>query len=92
MTNLTSNNIFDKAFPNERVRSTSPFKTKEMEKDVKQIFNEIKIVDYRCYLNKTRQTVYYMIETQTHYIAYREELRTKKNIAYAVEKGDLDND
>ena len=87
MTNLISNINFDKAFQGERINCTQPLKEKRFEKDVKQIFRYEKVIDYRCYLSKINQIIYYMVETKDKYIAFKQNLKTKEIEAYESKKG-----
>ena len=90
MENIIANRLFDKAFEGERINCTSAIKDKPLEKDAKNIFKGEKIIDYRCYFSKTGQTIYYIVETKTHYICFKENLQTKKQLAYQMDKGELE--
>ena len=88
MTNLISNLVFDKAFSPER-EDCEILKSKSLEKDIKRILAKERIIDYRCYLKRSKQTIYYIVETKKLYIAYKEDLITRKQIAYSIKKEDL---
>ena len=88
MTNLISNLAFDKAFPQER-EDCEILKSKSLEKDIKRILAKEKIIDYRCYLKRSKQVIYYIAETKELYIAYKEDLITRKQVAYGIKKEEL---
>ena len=89
MTNLISNKLFDMAFPNERQNCTEPIKEKRLEKDVKQIFFLEKIIDYRCYFNREKQCIYYIAETKDNFLAFKQDLITRKNVKLQTGKEEL---
>lgn len=89
MTDLIANRLFDKGFPNERVNCTEPFQNKKFKKDIEQIFFKEKIIDYRCYLSKKAQIIYYIAETKNKYLAFRQVIRTSEIDIYEMPKGEL---
>ena len=88
MESIIANKVFDKAFPKERT-NCEMIKAKKFEKDIKSILKNERILDYRCYLRFSKQIIYYAVETKYGYIAYKEDLITKEQIAYFINKEEL---
>lgn len=89
MENLTANILMDKAFEGERVYCEM-IKGKKFEEDVKRIFYAEKIIDYRCYLSRKSQIIYYIAETKETYLIFREFLATRKSESYQLSKKEFE--
>ena len=89
MNDLTSNLILDKLFRKVRTKCEM-IKSKQFERDIKKILASEKIIDYRCYLRQDQQIIYYVAETKTDYIVYKEDLRTREQEAYIIKKEELE--
>lgn len=85
MENLTANRLMDEAFEGERVYCEM-IKGKKFEEDVKRIYYMEKIIDYRCYLSRKSQIIYYIVETKYSYLAFKEVLSTRKVECYQLSK------
>lgn len=84
MTDLISNRIIDKCYPNER-KHLLMIKAKKFEKDCKRIFSKEKVTDYRCYLHQEEQIIYYSVETPESYIAFKQVLWPKREPVCFIE-------
>lgn len=88
MKNIVANTIFDKVFPKERA-DCEMIIAKKFERDIKRIILD-KVIDYRCYLKLSKQIIYYMVETKELYIAYKEDLTTRKQDIFSITKKEFE--